>query len=186
MPSRPILQATRNRSRPISPALSDDLVDGDEPRPLKRATLAGCKREIRFIARQHVQNVWVTWARDIASDHRAELRPLSAIGHREERSQYRLEVASWNRRKVSSGCAFQASHEIIGGGAECGSSKLTLGRLPWRQMVRSVWPCVWPDFLRQARWSRSPLRDRPIHDGTAPNRPSEASSPHIPFVFSKI
>ena len=62
---------------------------------------------------------WVTWARDIASDHRAELRPLPAIRHREERSQYRLERRFLEgRRKVSSGCAFQASHEIIGGGAE--------------------------------------------------------------------
>jgi hypothetical protein len=35
------------------------------------------------------------------------------------RSQYRLERRLLEgRRKVGSGCAFQASHEIIGGGAE--------------------------------------------------------------------
>jgi hypothetical protein len=68
---------------------------------------------------KHVQNVWVIWARDIASDYRAELRPLPAIRHREDRSQYRLERRFFEgRRKVSSGCAFQASHEIIGGDAE--------------------------------------------------------------------
>src|SRR5262249_24171891 len=43
----------------------DDLVDGREPRLLKRATLAGRKRECRFITCQHVQNIGVPWSFDV-------------------------------------------------------------------------------------------------------------------------
>src|SRR5262249_25725741 len=71
-------------------SLGDNLVHGREPRLLKPVTLASRNRESRLLMCQHVQDVWVPWSFDVASDHGAKPRSLLAVGHREEGTQCSL------------------------------------------------------------------------------------------------
>jgi hypothetical protein len=58
-------------------------------------------------------------------------------------------VASWKVAERSAVVARSGRRmRSLAAALKCGSSKLTLGRLPWRQMVRSVW------VVRLARFSQ--------------------------------
>src|SRR5262249_8667892 len=102
-----------------APPLGDDLVDGCEPRPLKRTALRSREGERVLSACQRVQDVGPPRAGGIASDHYANHCTLLAVRHREQRPQNCFQRCILKcRRKVGDRRPLKTCYEVVGRRAE--------------------------------------------------------------------